>query len=145
MTASLRAHPSGASITRVLAAAVEAVDPRAAVLRYMRRSGDRLSIGGRDYDLSALGRGWVVGAGKAAYPMARAAVDLLGERIAGGLVIVKDGYAPAEAGLGRVECLPAAHPIPDVRGVQATRRIAGLLQARAENDLVLCLISGGGS
>ncbi len=145
LTTSLRGHPAGASITRALAAALDAVDPYAAVLRSLRRTTNVLFINDQKYDLAALRRVWVVGAGKAAYPMARAAANLLGDRLAGGLVIVKDGYAPPGADLGPIQLCPAAHPLPDERGVQATRRIAALLRDAAADDLVLCLISGGGS
>ncbi len=145
LTASLRGHPAGASISRVMAAALKAVDPYAALVRSLQLSGDRLSLAGQDYDLSSVRHVWVVGAGKAAYPMARAAADLLGPRLAGGLVIVKDGYAPPEAALDPIELCPAAHPLPDERGVQATRRMAALLERASADDLVLCLISGGGS
>ena len=73
-------HPAGQAVTRVLAAALEAVDPYAAVLRHLRREGDRLWVGEQDLRLSnAIRRVWVVGAGKAGFPMARAAAEVLGE------------------------------------------------------------------
>ena len=103
-------------------------------------------VADQEYDLAAVGRVWVVGAGKAAYPMARAAAGVLGDRLAGGLVIVKDGYAPPWRGLGRHRGR-ARPPIPCP--MSAARRppaaSPALLRERSADDLVLCLISGGGS
>jgi len=145
LTASLRTHPAGEGMARVMAAAINAVDPREAVLRHLERDGHSLRVGDRHYDLQTVRRVWVVGAGKAGYPMAQAVEDTLGAWIAGGLVIVKDGYAPETARLPHIEIAFAAHPVPDERGVEATRRILSLLQQADADDLVLCLLSGGGS
>ena len=138
-------------MARVLAAALDAVDPYAAVLRHLRfavsegAEGERLWVGDRPYALDAGRHVWVVGAGKAGFPMARAAAEALGERIAGGLVIVKDGHVPPGQSLPGIQIIEAAHPVPDGRGEAATRRIAALLEQAAPGDLVLALISGGGS
>src|SRR5215213_2125584 len=97
LTNSLRASPYGTTVTRILAAALGAVDPAAAVQRYLLRDGDMLHAGDQTYDLRAYERVFVVGTGKAGVPMARAAAELLGDRLAGGVVVVK-GY-----GDGRIE------------------------------------------
>ena len=144
LTQSLLSHPHGEAIRRVLAAALQAVDPYQAVLDALQRQGDMLLAGGQSYDLAAARRIVVVGAGKAGQPMARALSELLGERIQAGLVIVKDGHA-GQTPLPRIGLCQAAHPVPDERGVAATRRIAALLDGLGPQDLVLCLISGGGS
>ena len=84
----------------------------------------------------------VVGAGKASGAMAAAVEETVGDRIAGGLVAVKDGYrAPTR----RIRLVEAGHPVPDERGANAAREIHGLVSAAGEDDLVLVLISGGGS
>ena len=148
LTSTLRTHPAGQAVTRVLSAALDAVDPYAAVLRHLKREGgggEQVWVGDRSYALETGRRVWVVGAGKAGFPMARAAAEVLGERIAGGLVIVKDGHAPSGQTLPGIQIVEAAHPVPDERGEAATRRIAALLEQAAPGDLVLALISGGGS
>ena len=79
--------------------------------------------------------------------MAQAVCDLLGDYLTAGIVIVKDGYekiAKSES-LAGIEILPAGHPYPDERGLQAARRICTLLENTTGNDLVICLVSGGGS
>src|SRR5450755_707738 len=85
---------------------------------------------------------YIVGAGKAGAAMARAAERLLGRRITGGLLNVKD--LPA-APLRRIKLHECGHPLPDQRGVEGARRIAEIAAAAGPDDLVLCLISGGAS
>ena len=85
---------------------------------------------------------FVVGAGKAGATMARAVERVLGWRIDGGLINVKDGHT---ARLRRIELNECGHPIPDQRGVDGARRIAEIATKAGVEDLVLCLISGGGS
>ena len=87
------------------------------------------------------GRLIVIGAGKASGAMARAVEDNYKGPLEG-LVITRYGYAvPCE----RIEIVEAAHPVPDEAGLMAARRIAALVSSLNEDDLVLCLISGGGS
>lgn len=146
MTASLASAPWGEKAARIMAAALEAVDPEESVRRRLRRDGDRLFVEGRAYDLSRFRKVWVVGAGKAGAPMAKAVEGILGSRLSGGLVIVKHGHAlQARESSGRIRILEAGHPVPDLHGVQATRRLVDLIGGCRHDDLALCLISGGGS
>jgi glycerate 2-kinase len=145
LTESLRAAPWGQSVARVLAAALAAADPAAAVQRAMRRRGDVLVVGERSYNLRQVARVFVVGAGKAAIPMAGACVEILGDRLAAGIVVAKDEGEPAPEAIGPIALALASHPVPDARGVEAARRMAQLLGEAGAGDLVLVLISGGGS
>jgi glycerate 2-kinase len=94
------------------------------------------------------GRTLVLGAGKAGGAMA-AAVDALWPQDAalGGLVVTRYGHVPPhyKAAPGRIEVVEASHPVPDEAGRQAALRIAALAGGLSADDLVLCLISGGGS
>ena len=94
------------------------------------------------------GRTVVVGAGKAGGAMA-AAVDALWPQDAplSGLVITRYDHVPPawRAAPGRIEVVEAAHPVPDEAGLAATQRLMRLVQGLGPDDLVLCLISGGGS
>ena len=94
------------------------------------------------------GRTWVLGAGKAGGAMAHA-VEALWPPNADlqGLVITRYGHTPPRpTGLRqRIEVVEAAHPVPDTAGLQATHRILEMASGAAADDLVLCLISGGGS
>jgi hydroxypyruvate reductase len=120
----------------VLRAALEAVDPYKAVVRSLEKR--PLAPYGR--------RVFVVGAGKAGAAMARGAEEVLGENIAGGLVVVKDGHLDTGgAPLSGVRLAEASHPVPDLRGVGHTAKILEIVDRAGDGDLVLCLISGGGS
>ena len=87
------------------------------------------------------GRLIVIGAGKASAAMARAVEDHWTGPLSG-LVVTRYGYSvPCE----RIEIVEAAHPVPDAAGLEAAHRMLQVVQGLNENDLVLCLISGGGS
>jgi glycerate 2-kinase len=87
------------------------------------------------------GRMVVVGAGKASAAMARAVEDNVDGPLEG-LVVTRYGYAvPCQ----RIEIVEAAHPVPDAAGIEAALRIRQKVSGLAADDLVLCLISGGGS
>lgn len=145
MTASTRQTAWGGKLARILAASLDAVDPNTAVRNAMQRRGDQLIIRDQTYDLKQYRRVLVIGAGKAGAPMARAAAQILDRQLTEGVVIVKEGYAGRGAETMRCEILEAGHPIPDERGVKATQRIKEILAAAQKEDLVICLISGGGS
>ncbi len=87
------------------------------------------------------GRTIVIGAGKAAASMARG-LEQSWEYPLSGLVITRYGYG---APTSRIEVTEAAHPVPDQAGLDATRRILELISGLSKDDLVVCLISGGGS
>lgn len=84
----------------------------------------------------------LLGAGKASGAMAAAAEEALGDRVAGGFVVVKDGYGER---LSRAEIAEAGHPVPDARGLAASARLLDIARSAGEGDLVLFLVSGGGS
>ena len=88
------------------------------------------------------GRLIVLGAGKASGAMAAAVEESLGERVTEGVVAVKDGYV---ADTRRIRLLEAGHPVPDERGARAAREILALAVGARADDLVLVLVSGGGS
>jgi hydroxypyruvate reductase len=95
-----------------------------------------------DVRLPPRGRVLVVGAGKASGAMAATVEAALGERIADGLVVVKDGY---RADTRRIRIVEAGHPVPDARGEAAAREIRALAESAGADDLLLVLVSGGGS
>ena len=132
--------------TEVLAdifnAALAAVDPYNAVLNVVRVESDQLHIVGAKYDLAAFDRIVVVGAGKATARMALAIESLLGEKIAAGLIVVKDGHM---APLSIIEQVESSHPVPGAAGVAGTLRILEVAHAADEKTLFICLISGGAS
>ena len=129
-------------VEAVVSAALAAADPIRAVHRALRLEGDELWVCGRRYALSRYQRVFVVGAGKASAAMAAAVEQVLGDRITGGWVNVKDGYVVPTT---FVTIMEAGHPLPDERSLSGSSKIASLVQQATAQDLVLCLISGGGS
>ncbi len=126
----------------VVTAALEAVEPGQAVGRFVRLEDGALVVAGQRYPLVGR-RVVVVGAGKASAPMAAAVEDILGDAVpVVGSVTVRYGHS---APTRHVTIREASHPVPDVACVDATRAIAELLEDVDERDLVICVISGGGS
>lgn len=129
----------------IFMAGVRAVGAEEAVKRTLSLEGSLLKCGvnqERVYNLEKYRRVLVIGAGKASAFMAKALEDILGDRIDEGVVIVKyDHTAP----LRKVKLCEAAHPVPDTSGEKGAREIAALAGSAEKDDLVICLISGGGS
>lgn len=126
----------------IFQAGLRAVEPAAAVQRFVRREGEVLMIDDRPYDLNGFRNLLVVGAGKAACPMAANLEAILQERLTGGLVIVKYGHL---APLKKIQVQEAGHPVPEPAGLQGTRKMLDLLAKAGKDDLVICVLSGGGS
>ncbi|MBQ4370701.1 MAG: glycerate kinase, partial [Oscillospiraceae bacterium] len=84
-----------------------------------------------------------VAIGKAAWQMARAAADILGDRITDGVVITKYGHS--KGNIGNMRVFEAGHPVPDANSYAATQSAIELVKALGEQDTVLFLVSGGGS
>lgn len=116
---------------RIVRASIRAVQPDAAVRRALERC--RRVPGGRTV---------LVAAGKAAWQMARSAVEVLGA-VDGGVVITKYGHVQGD--IPGVVCCEAGHPVPDENGFAATGRALELVRGLREEDTVLFLLSGGGS
>jgi hydroxypyruvate reductase len=127
---------------QIFQAGLQAVDPVEAIERHTRLEKNLLMIGDRQFNLKDYDRILVVGAGKAAAPMGKTVEDLLGDRIFDGVVVVKDEHGLP---LKKIKVCEASHPVPDKRGVQGTEEILSLVKNAGERDLIICLISGGGS
>ena len=126
----------------IFQAGLKAVDAGDAVARQLSVEGRSLVVGGTPYSLDSLGKIRVVGMGKASAAMARPLEEALGDRIHSGLLIVKYGHTLP---LNRIRVVEAGHPVPDERGETAVRELLQLLEGGGSGDLVVCLISGGGS
>lgn len=151
-------------IIHILEAALRAVDPLEAVKNHLSVAGNTLRIGTQNYPLDEIERILVVGGGKAGTPMAAAVHGMLGDRITAGAINVKYGHTagaggwrvrfghggetvrvPVPAETGPIRITEAGHPVPDAAGQAGAERIVALLSGLTPRDLVLVLISGGGS
>lgn len=128
--------------TGIFHAGLKAVNPEIAVRRYCRLADGHLFVADKSYDLTRFNHLFVIGAGKASAPMARSIEDLLGERISKGIINVKYEHT---AKLARIRLVEAGHPIPDENGKEGSRAILNLAKEAQKDDLVICLMSGGGS
>ena len=133
----LRAHAR-----EIFFAGLKAADPLNAIKKNIRVSNDHLQVADRSYALAQVHNLFIAGCGKAAARMALAIEELLGDKISAGVVIVKDGYALP---LKKIRVIEAGHPIPDEAGLSGARQVMDLARGAGKNDLVLFLISGGGS
>jgi len=123
------------------------VNPFGAVKNFLRVEKDQLILGkdGEDQtklDLKQFKRISLVGGGKATAPMAKAMETLLGDRIQRGMINVKYGFTET---LSVTRIVEASHPLPDENGVKGTEAIMELLAKANDKDLIISLISGGGS
>jgi len=123
-------------------AGLKAVDPIKAVKNHVNRNGNSLRVQGIEYDVAAYENIYVIGMGKAAASMAKAVEDILGDKLTAGIVNVKYGHTVP---LNKIKINEAAHPVPDDAGLKGSQEIIGILKDTTEKDLVICLISGGGS
>ena len=121
---------------------VKAVNPSTAVLSHVKCQQDRLTVDDRSYDLSDYERVFVIGAGKASAAMAQPIEKLLGSRLNEGVVQVKYGHGVP---LEKIHINEAGHPVPDEAGMKGAKQIVDILTQTREKDIILFLISGGGS
>jgi len=126
----------------IFQASLIAVDPIHAVKQNLKLQEKNLVVGDRTYNLEDYDGVYVIGAGKASAAMARAIEEVLGDRVNGGILNVKYNHGMP---LNKIKVNEAGHPVPDEAGFQGTQEIIQLLKQTREKDLVLCLISGGGS
>lgn len=89
------------------------------------------------------GRVFLAAAGKAAWQMAKAACEVLGDRLTDGVVVTK--YNHVKAPLPLIRCFEGGHPVPDENSFRGTREVLSMTEDLTETDTVLFLLSGGGS
>lgn len=126
----------------VFLGAVESVKPDKLISRFVSLNDNLLQIENQVIDLSEIGNVFVVGAGKASALMAQALEKILDNRISAGHIVTKYDHAVPLKHIGLTE---AGHPVPDENGLKGTARVLEIVNKAGANDLVICLISGGGS
>lgn len=128
----------------ILVSALKAVDPIDAMNNALTLDGDLLAFEGGSVDLSKISRIFVVGGGKAGGLMTRAIESILRGRINGGIVNVIKGTENSVKA-NRVELWGASHPLPCSEGEKGVDRMLDMTNGLTKADLVITLISGGGS
>jgi len=122
--------------------AIRAVDGYRLTKKVISIKGRKLVVGGYIYDLSEVRNIYVIGGGKAAFPIAKALEEILGERITRGIINVKRGD---KRKLKYVKVVEAGHPLPDEAGFEGVKEMLEIAKEAGERDLVFCIITGGAS
>ena len=123
-----------------VAAGIRAAEPATVVSDRLALDGSELVVDGDRYDLDAYGDVFVIGGGNAAATAATALESVLGDRIDGGAVVTDN-----PVGTDRVDVLSGDHPVPSEEGVENTRTVTAVADAAGPDDLVIVLVTGGGS
>ena len=136
----------GADACQIMAAAINAVNPYQCVNDSVNYTGKTVKIGDEVLELSQFDRVIVLGFGKASVPMAKALIDILGEKISIARVITKSSQFLIDDGYqNKLNVYLGDHPVPSQKSIDATRlMLTGLTDLR-ESDLVFVVVSGGGS
>jgi len=145
-TSSLKKTKWGMKASRVLAACINAVEPGELVNKFLVRNNNYLLFDEEKLNLKSFERVFLVGVGKAAYPMSIAVANLLGENLTRGTILTKvnPGQLPKKFSR-KINILTGGHPVPDQTSQKSAEYIQTQLSEMTPNDLVLFLISGGGS
>jgi glycerate 2-kinase len=129
-------------IISILDEVTDNINPENIVKNNISLRGNNLVVENKQFDLESYENIYVVGAGKATYYMAKALEDILGKKIKGGLINIPEVLGKK---LKQIEINIASHPIPNKGGLKGSRRILKILEKTGEHDLIIALISGGGS
>jgi len=127
---------------KIFLAGVDRVLPDRLINKVMSLKDNWLYINDLSLNLDSVKNIYVIGAGKASALMGAEVERILGERITAGHIVVKYGHSCA---LKKINITEASHPVPDSNGFRATRSILEIAALADSNDLVICLLSGGGS
>jgi glycerate 2-kinase len=127
-----------------LSEAIACADPLRVINNTVRRDGNQLLVKNERYDLDKAKRIFVIGAGKACAQMAQAMEIILNDKVTDGLVNILRGTG-VKYQTHRIKLNEASHPLPDESGVAGSLRMEELVRQARRGDLVICLISGGGS
>jgi hydroxypyruvate reductase len=128
---------------KIMQSGINAADPFLAIKKKLTLEENNLRIGDSlNLNLSDYENIYLIGAGKASVRMALAIEEILGDKLKTGYVTTKYGHS---SNLKKTEITEAGHPLPDNNGVIGAKKIVSLARAATERDLVISLISGGGS
>jgi glycerate 2-kinase len=131
-------------IRDALMAALSAAEPETILKRALKVEGSTLRAGPRAFQLSKFDRIIVIGGGKAAGGMAAGLAKVLGDKVTAGIVNIPDSLPPLPR-CSRIELHRATHPIPGPEGIEGVKMMLELVGKPMRSDLVICLLSGGGS
>lgn len=129
-------------ILRILDYALKESLPEAAINKSVILENNVLKITDKKFSLSKIENIYVIGSGKATYRMTKALYDILKDKISKGIITINES---SKKDIGKIKVIEAGHPIPTEKGVKGANEILSLLEQTGEKDLIIALISGGGS
>jgi glycerate 2-kinase len=132
------------SICRILQASIEAADPYKVIEQNLSIDKEQLRVGSKTCLLYPSSRIVTVAIGKASFSMAEAASSILGDRVEKGVVVCKH-LPEGRNHISKMEIMQGSHPVPDKKSVDAAIRVEEMVSGLTSEDVVLLLISGGGS
>ena len=127
---------------QMLDAALDASNPYKPTKELVHLDGTSVYVGPHLYDLTERNNIYVLGAGKATFPIAKALEDVLGDKITEGLIILKKGHIGV---LDKIRIVEASHPIPDGKGFRGAKEMLKIAKRAGEGDIVFACITGGSS
>jgi glycerate 2-kinase len=133
---------SRADCTEIFKSSVTAVHPAHLMRRHLSAHNGHVIIAGNTIEKKTIGRFIVIAVGKAAAAMAQQAEMYLGDVITEGICVTKYGHSLP---LQKIRVMEAAHPVPDANSISAAQQVLELVSGLNRNDILLALISGGGS
>ena len=133
-------------VNLIINKALEAVNPYGCTMNVLALAGERLKINESRLNLNEFKHIYLIGTGKAVLPMASGVVDVLQRRISAGFLITKHANDEIQNKLGdTIQVRLGSHPVPSQKSVDSTKELVRFLEGMDEQNLVICLISGGGS
>ena len=132
-------------VSEIINQVLVSADPESAILKYLKISDQNLEIDGFSYNLTSIRNIYVIGAGKGAYLMAKILEKELGSKLSGGVVIYKNIPEGEDYTSEKIKFYQGSHPVPDGKSVTATQKLLEFTGKLNKEDLVLCVITGGGS
>lgn len=129
-------------ILKILEYALEKSLPETAIAKAVILKDDELQIANENLLLSRINNIFVIGSGKATYRMAKSLYSILGDRISKGIITIHES---SKKNIGPVKVIQAGHPTPTEEGIKGANKILSLVGEAQEKDLIIALISGGGS
>jgi glycerate 2-kinase len=131
------------ALLEITEAGLGAIDTKNVIKDEVSLEGDELEIKGHRYSLSGVSNLYIFGAGKCVLEATEALEEVLGDRLTGGLIL--DVRVPKNHLLRKVKCVEGTHPVPSSANVRASKQMMKKLKKLGEGDMVIFVISGGGS
>ncbi len=131
-------------LVELVNSAIEAGNPSSSMRKWVKFEAGKLKVGNYEISLNEARRIVVVGGGKADAAMAITLEQILGDRLTEGIVNIPEGTVPKNVA-HKIKFVEAGHPIPSESGVEGARQMLDLVSGLGPRDVVICLISGGGS